>query len=330
MSIRPSRSARLVGLAAGLAAISAVASAAAGDARITPRRAGAVVDVWREVNSIEQGILSVGAFAANLLWTPVAPIPTTSTTTTTTAPPKGTVSPPPASTPWKLAFSDNFSGSSLNASVWGTCYPWFNAQKGCSNLGNDELEWFMPSQVQVSGNALHLVASETPSVGVSSSGSPKTYPWTSGMVTSYNGFDFTYGYVQVVARAPAGDGLWSALWLLPQNKSWPPEIDIMEIWGNYPNMLETADHVSLPGPPASLYYAPTNLVGSFHTYAVDWEPGTMTWYLDGRQVYQLTGESPNTAMYIIADLAVDGTRGTDSSTPTTTSLDIQSVQVWQH
>ena len=36
---------------------------------------------------------------------------------------------PPAG--WKLAFNSDFSGSSLDTSVWGTCYPW--APNGCTN-----------------------------------------------------------------------------------------------------------------------------------------------------------------------------------------------------
>ena len=42
---------------------------------------------------------------------------------------------------------------------------------------------------------------------------------------------FTYGFVEARLRFPAGRGLWPAFWLLPANKSWPPELDPMEAFG---------------------------------------------------------------------------------------------------
>jgi beta-glucanase (GH16 family) len=51
------------------------------------------------------------------------------------------------------------------------------------------------------------------------------------MVTSYPGFNFEYGTVQIVAQIPKNVGLWPALWLLPASESWPPEIDMLESWG---------------------------------------------------------------------------------------------------
>ena len=45
----------------------------------------------------------------------------------------------------------------------------------------------------------------------------------------------------------------------------------------------------------------------FHTYGVDWEPDTITWYFDGQKVFQTaTPIDLNKPMYMIADLAVGG------------------------
>ena len=128
-----------------------------------------------------------------------------------------------------LAFNPSFRGKSLNTSIWSTCYP----AHECNNYGNqNEVEWYRPSGVTVSNRTLHLVATQTPTRGTDSSGAPKTYPYKSGMVTTKRSFSFTYGYVQVVAKIPATDGTWPALWLLPKAVKWPPEIDIMENFGN--------------------------------------------------------------------------------------------------
>jgi beta-glucanase (GH16 family) len=275
--------------------------------------------------------------------TTTSPATTTTTTTTPTTPPASVTTPttpvrtpttpvtpapsgpPSSSQPWTLAFNDTFAGSSLDTSDWATCYPWM-AAAGCTNNGNNELEWYAPSQAEVSDNELHLVADKTPTAGESSSGAPMSYSWTSGMVTTFKSFDFTYGYVQIVAKIPKGDGLWPALWLLPQSESWPPEIDIMENWGN--DSLRFTYHQTASTAPNTTLESTEDLSAGFHTYAVDWEPGSITWYLDGAEVFQVTTGVPSQPMYFLANLAVDSSA--DASTPASASFDIKSVQVWQH
>ena len=120
-------------------------------------------------------------------------------------------SPPGLNPAWRPAFTADFSGSRLNTSVWATCYPWMDTPSGCTNFGNTEYEWYLPGQDQVSGGVLHLVAQRTPTPGMTADGTPKAYSCRSGMVTTYPGFRFQYGYVQVVAQIPNGPGLWPAL-----------------------------------------------------------------------------------------------------------------------
>src|SRR5439155_13543740 len=103
----------------------------------------------------------------------------------------------------KVAFDDFFSGTRLDRSRWNTCYPWWPDQaKGCTNEGNVELEWYLPSQVTVSKGALHLTARRDP-VTVTVRGRRKTYPFRSGMVTTAGHFSFEYGIVSMRARARA-------------------------------------------------------------------------------------------------------------------------------
>jgi len=225
-----------------------------------------------------------------------------------------------------LVFDANFNGSSLNTAVWGTCYPWASPD-GCTNFGNSqEEEWYLPSQDQVYGGVLHLVAEEQATEGTTKSGSPKTYAYRSGMVTTYPSFSFTYGYVQVVAKLPGGNGTWPALWLLPTNESWPPEIDMMENWGNPYDMYSTYHWLSASGPQQSMtkVNSSSNLAQSWNTYAVDWEPSSITWYLNGKVVASYTGSQiSNMPMYFLANLAIYG------SAPSSSSFDIKSVSIYQ-
>lgn len=227
-------------------------------------------------------------------------------------------------------FSDDFTGSSLNTSKWDTCYPWQDVPSGCTNFGNPELQWYLPSQDQVFDGALHLTALKTPTMGTNKSGQPEVYQWRSGIVTTYSSFDFTYGYIQVTARIPSGDGLWPALWLLPQNESWPPEIDIMENLGGNTSVVSCTIHPTTGGQVQTIYQSPVSLSSGWHTYAVNWEPHSITWYVDGHQVATYTGTIPNEPMYFLADLAVSGSGETpDYSTPTSASFEISSVEIFQ-
>jgi beta-glucanase (GH16 family) len=113
---------------------------------------------------------------------------------------------------WQLVFSDHFTGSALDKANWSTCYYF-----GCTNRGNNELEWYQASQVTVRDNTVSLTVVPDQIHG-------KQY--VSGMLSSYGKFSFRYGYAQIVAKLPVGQGLWSSFWTEPESGAWPPEMDL--------------------------------------------------------------------------------------------------------
>jgi beta-glucanase (GH16 family) len=146
---------------------------------------------------------------------------------------------------WKLVLAEEFDGGKLNSKLWTTCYWWDDG--GCTNLGNKEMQWYMPANVTVSDGVLHLTARPEKVRGYRG----RTYAYTSGIVTSgrYHRelprpprFEMQYGHIEVRAKAPKGKGLWSALWLLPSDHEAHPEIDIMEILGDSTNKLRMHLH----------------------------------------------------------------------------------------
>jgi Glycosyl hydrolases family 16 len=226
---------------------------------------------------------------------------------------------------WQLTFDPSFSGSGLNTGTWATCYDWAtNPSVGCDDNPTAEKEWYIPSQVNVGGGSLNLVARQESTQGVTPTGAPKTYTCRSGMVTSKPGFNFTYGLIQITAKLPYGPGLWPALWLAATNDDWPPELDIMEHWYSEPQM-KVYDHTVgkeyLGGPVPT----PANLSAGFHTYSLMWTKDRVTWYLDGVQVFTTTSYVPQQQMYFIANVA------DDSTTPgaCTGTMEISSVKVYQ-
>jgi beta-glucanase (GH16 family) len=233
---------------------------------------------------------------------------------------------------WKLAFDPSFSGSTLDTSTWATCYDTASdPSAGCTDNPTVENEWYLPSQVSVSGGTLNLAAKQETTQGTSSSGGAETYSCRSGMVTSKPSFSFTYGLLQVTAKIPYGPGLWPALWLEPSNGDWPPELDMLEHWYSqqdykvYDHFDNAADYLGGPVP------TPVNLSAGFNTFSLLWTSSRVTWYLNGTQVYTTTDHVPQQAMYFIANVAdrnpADNTTSLVSGACDGT-MQIQSVKVW--
>jgi len=237
----------------------------------------------------------------------------------------------------KPEFAAAFTGSKLDTAVWDTCYPQPQYQfgNGCTNFGNasKEAEWYVPSQVKVSGGVLHLIANREPTAGGNSAGAPQTYSCRSGMVTSYPGFRFKYGYIQVVARIPSSSGLWPALWLAAANFQWPPEMDMIEAWGGPQFYASTYFHYATPTRDTQDrgVITPAALASGWHIFGLSWTKTQMTWLLDGKPVLTVRQHIPHQNMYFIANLAdyISKAHPRVTAGQCSGSLLIRSVAVWK-
>jgi beta-glucanase (GH16 family) len=134
-------------------------------------------------------------------------------------------------------------------------------------------------------------------------------PYVSGEVNTVHSFSQTYGYFEMRAELPKGQGFWPAFWLMPTDGSWPPELDAMEVLGSNTTALVTSVHSAATGAhtTTNLFTTIPDASAGFHTYGVDWEPDHITWYFDGQKVFQTaTPADLNKPMYMIANLAVGG------------------------
>lgn len=240
---------------------------------------------------------------------------------------------------WNMIFHDDFDGTSLDTSKWTTCYFNFHVGDGCIH-DQDELELYQPGNVSVSNGILTLRA-EKQEVDADNG---NTYQYTSGMITTGPSskkdndtrFSFKYGYMEMRAKVPAGQGLWPAFWTLPTSLQWPPEIDVFEILGNAPNVVNMHYHYpngSDDGGDSGVAWHGPDMAADWHTYAVDWEPDAITWYIDGveRRSYTDTSNIPNSPMYLLANLAVGGDwpGSPNASTPFPANFQIDYIRVWQ-
>ncbi len=235
----------------------------------------------------------------------------------------------------KPMFDDEFDGSALDSALWSTCYPWAKPSAGCTNNPSLELEWYEAQNVTVSGGNALLTARKRDGT--------HALPFASGMISTGGTpatpatFSFEYGYAEARVRLPRGTGMWPAFWLVPSNRTWPPEIDIMEWQGIDPQTDVVTIHWGAAKDPqqnGSNVRTGVDLWRQFHTYAIDWEPSKVVWYFDGKAVKTFTdaAEIPHQPMYVILNLAIGGwVKGqlhpSPARFPATMAIDY--VRVWK-
>ncbi len=271
------------------------------------------------------------------------------------------------STDYQLMFEDNFNGSTLDASKWNTSFLW----GPYLDINNEEQYYVdsLNSDTTTPSNTPFVLNNGVLSITAREATDPDSYPipqelpdlndpiwtnnptynqnsnyspgnYTSGIITSYDSFQFVQGYAEMRAKIPLGQGFWPAFWLLNgYYVGQQPEIDILEVLGHNPHQtfhtyhrlgdagIHTADQGTTDNGNPSLGYA-----DDFHTYGVRWRRGKIDWYIDGNIVYTYDGEDvPYQVMYVIANLAVGGDwpGSPDDSTVFPASLDIDYIRVYQ-
>lgn len=238
---------------------------------------------------------------------------------------------------WDLVFEDEFNGNTLDQSKWGYNYPSFFPNGGHTH---NHRAYMVEDQVSVENGSLAITAIDQRHPDAPDGTSQwadqfgyLSFDYTAGAVTTYDKFDFTYGYVEGRFKA-SGTGTWPAFWTLNSDGGWPPEIDILEIphsrnihhfyyhYGEWPNNRSFgATHTGV------------DKSEGFHVYAVDWGPDYMNFYFDNELVQSYTNRaqaSEGENMYLLINLAVGGWSGDPSSSdvfPTKYYCDY--VRVWQ-
>jgi beta-glucanase (GH16 family) len=194
---------------------------------------------------------------------------------------------PPASPPgWTLVWHDEFDGAALDRGKWtfelgngfkaGTSY--------VAGWGNDELEFYTDraDNAFVKDGALHLKAIKEDYQGCRC---------TSARVVTRGLYAKTYGRFEFRAKLPLGQGVWPAIWLLPQDcayGAWAAsgEIDILEARGQEPTKVLGTLHYGSRWP-KNTYSGATDVlpdhgaIDAFHVYALEWDAGEIRWYVDG-------------------------------------------------
>lgn len=218
---------------------------------------------------------------------------------------------------YSFKWGDNFTGTSLNRSDW-------NVELHAPGWVNSELQEYVDSDenIQVKdGNLLLKPVEKTNADGTKS--------YTSGRINTQGKHDFKYGYFECRAKVPVGKGYLPAFWMMPADENlygqWPKcgEIDIMEVMGQETNKAYGTIHYGEPHDQSQGTYTVSetnNFVDNYHTYACEWEPGKIIWYIDGVKFHEesdwfsaksgqgeVTYPAPfDQPFYMILNLAVGG------------------------
>ena len=220
---------------------------------------------------------------------------------------------------YKLVWSDEFDGTSVNRDVW-------NVIDRGDGFGNAELQYYRPANVSI---GKHPETGESCLILTAKKENSGGRNCTSGKVESSNKMHFRYGMIEIRANIPfTNKGLWPAIWMMGNSGGWPSngEIDIVEMghnngivagtsdryfgghwhWGSgFPNGYQNTGSSITPD------YA---VQGKFVTFRLYWDDINMQLYLD--QDTRRPNEKPYASLgtntyfqqssYLILNLAVGG------------------------
>ena len=213
---------------------------------------------------------------------------------------------------WELVWSDEFDGppnTAPDSTKWGY-------QLGGGGWGNRELEVYTNSldNVFLDGSGNLVIKAIKGADGV----------YTSGRLLTKGRFEPQFGRIEARIKIPFGQGIWPAFWMLGNDidsVGWPAcgEIDIMENIGREPSMV----HGSMHGPGYSgatpitrAWTLPdgARFSDAFHTFAIQWAPDSVQFFIDDNPYYSVTPASLpsgtrwafNKPFYILLNLAVGG------------------------
>jgi beta-glucanase (GH16 family) len=244
---------------------------------------------------------------------------------------------------WTLIWSDEFNGpdgAMPDPAKW-------TVVKSGSGFGNHELEYYTDrsSNLHIEKGNLVITARKENYTGADG----VTKEFTSARLDTSGHFTEKYGRFEARIKVPKGQGIWPAFWMLGSDfvsTGWPDcgEIDIMENVGFEASKIHGSLHghgYSGSNPLTGEYALPNGAPFSddFHVFAIEWEPGTIRFYVDKFLFETQNSDSlPSTAhwsfdhpFYVVLNLAVGGNwpGNPDATTPFPATMLVDYVRVYK-
>ena len=222
---------------------------------------------------------------------------------------------------YKLLWAEEFDSANSTAPAADTWVP----QDGDGSAfdlpgwGNNEEQYYRASQSTVKDGLLSIRATRDGAANQKCYYGPCN--WLSSKFVTKGKLGFQYGRIEARIKSSTGQGVWPAFWLLGSNidtRSWPGcgEIDIMELKGQEPSRVWGTIH----GPNGSIGdvgQLDSEGIAGWHTYAIDWTPTAISWFIDGKRFKKVTkveyvgSQDPRVwvfdhEFYLIVNLAMGG------------------------
>ncbi len=251
--------------------------------------------------------------------------------------------------PWQLSWSDEFSGTALDRTLWtpDDAPTDFNGELHCYTSRPENLSL-------ADGNLVLTARREAALPCPGETRFPNGRTFSSALVRS--SAVLREGRIEIRARLPSGKGIWPALWLLPKDAARYKdgrngEIDVAEVIGSSPDVVHASVHYDYTrrvdgiGRQTGSLSLPAPADRDFHVYALEWEHDRMRWFLDDRLFFESgAGTRPwypppgaawpapfDQDFYVILNLAVGGgwPGDPDASTSFPVSMAVDYVRVFQ-
>jgi beta-glucanase (GH16 family) len=188
---------------------------------------------------------------------------------------------------WELVWSEEFDGGEVDTTKWS-----FQLGDGCPELcgwGNGEEQYYTADNASVVDGILRITAREDTIGG---------RPYTSARMRTLGKASWKYGRIETRAKMPKTSGYWPAIWMLPEDNAYgnwaaSGEIDILEVFGTAPGTVHGTIHFGGVAPANTFeggsYSLPFgDFARSFREFAIEWVPGEIRWYVDGKLYHTAT------------------------------------------
>lgn len=249
---------------------------------------------------------------------------------------------------WNLIFEEHFSGTDIDNSVW-------NVAHDFDHYGEPQV--YLEDNVTLDrGNLVITVQKERYQCYDLNSWAcnKEWYDYTSGWVETNSSHNFQYGYISSRIKLPYGQGFWPAFWTFKGQgvTGNAAEIDIFEMTGHRPStVMGTNLHMKYcckgcevdcsngymspmcPDDDSSIlcYGMDINIPSytNWHTYAVEWSPSKIIWYIDGIMVRVSSNPGIHDPVKIILNLAIFPWSLPDNTTPFPSKMYVDHLHVYE-
>ncbi len=239
---------------------------------------------------------------------------------------------------YQLVWSDEFDASEINEELW-TYETGDGTDFGLpAGWGNNE------KQIYTTDSENSAIATDQgESVLKITALSDGADRYTSAKMKTKN-LNMRFGKIDVKAKLAEGQGIWSAIWMLGNNRNlidWPGcgEIDIVELLGHEPAKAYSTIHFTNgengKDEIQTSYESTSTFSESYHVFGLEWSPESLIFSLDGVQTDEMPIEEDMKEFlrdfYLIMNVAVGGywPGDPDNTTVLPQSMYVDYVRVYE-